>query len=122
MLNVQELTHEGPSSSRETGGGALTGSACEQHAARGTAEADLGRDRTGAYGGVGRRGSGEGGPPASPAAANAFTHVWFWRARLPGRKGQRCRVLWTGTLNSILVEFADGLRVVTSRYAVRRAT
>ena len=45
--------------------------------------------------------------------------VWFWRARLPERKGQRCRVLVRGKLNSILVEFADGLRVVTSRYAVR---
>lgn len=47
-------------------------------------------------------------------------HVWFWRTRLPERKGQPCRVLARGAMNSVLVEFADGLRVVTSRYAVRR--
>ncbi len=44
---------------------------------------------------------------------------WHWRARLPARHGQPCRVLARGTMNSILVEFADGLRVITSRYAVR---
>jgi len=49
-----------------------------------------------------------------------MTHVWFWRSRLPERKGQECRVLVRGRMNSILVEFADGYRVVTSRYAVRR--
>jgi len=46
---------------------------------------------------------------------------WHWRARLPERKGQPCRVVARGVLNSVLVEFADGFRVVTSRYAVRRA-
>ena len=48
--------------------------------------------------------------------------VWHWRSRLPERKGQRCRVLVRGALNSVLVEFEDGQRVVTSRYAVRRAS
>jgi hypothetical protein len=47
-------------------------------------------------------------------------HTWYWRARLPERKGQPCRVLVRGSMNSILVEFADGFRAVTSRYAVRR--
>jgi hypothetical protein len=47
--------------------------------------------------------------------------VWWWRSRLGERKGQRCRVLARGALNSVLVEFPDGYRVVTSRYAVRRA-
>ena len=50
----------------------------------------------------------------------AFDHVWFWRARLPKRKGQRCAVLVRGKMNSILVHFQDGFRVVTSRHAVRR--
>jgi hypothetical protein len=50
-----------------------------------------------------------------------LTHRWYWRARLPARHGQLCRVLARGALNSILVEFADGWRVVTHRYAVRRA-
>lgn len=48
-----------------------------------------------------------------------FTYVWYWRTRLPERKGQPCRVLARGSMNSILVEFMDGYKVVTSRYAVR---
>lgn len=56
-----------------------------------------------------------------------WTHVWFWRARpadmatgvRQDRKGQPCRVLARGALGSILVEFPDGFRVVTSRHAVR---
>lgn len=51
-----------------------------------------------------------------------FDHVWYWRVRLPHRKGQRCRVLVRAKrMNSVLVEFEDGGRVVTSRYAVRKA-
>lgn len=50
-----------------------------------------------------------------------MTHYWHWRSRLPERKGQTCRVLARSRrMNSILVEFEDGCRVVTSRYAVRR--
>lgn len=49
-----------------------------------------------------------------------YDHVWYWRARLPERKGQRCRVWARGAMNSIGVEFEDGYRTVTSRYAVRR--
>jgi hypothetical protein len=52
--------------------------------------------------------------------SSARTHTWYWRERLPERKGQPCRVICTGKLNSALVEFADGFRVVTSRYAVRK--
>lgn len=52
---------------------------------------------------------------------NAFPYVWFWRSRLPDRKGQRCRVDVFGRMNSVLVSFPDGFRVVTSRYAVRLA-
>jgi len=49
-----------------------------------------------------------------------WDHVWFWRAKLPDRKGQPCRVLVRGRMNTVLVEFEDGYRVTTSRYAVRR--
>jgi hypothetical protein len=49
-----------------------------------------------------------------------FDHIWYWRSRLPERKGQACRVTARGKLNSIRVEFVDGLVVITSRYAVRR--
>lgn len=50
-----------------------------------------------------------------------MTHTWYWKALLGERNGQPCRVLAFGRLNSALVEFADGYRVLTSRYAVRRA-
>jgi hypothetical protein len=51
-----------------------------------------------------------------------YDHVWHWHCRLPDRRGQRCRVLVRARrMNSIAVEFeSDGLRVCTSRYAVRR--
>ncbi|HEV2131804.1 MAG TPA: hypothetical protein VGR27_11905 [Longimicrobiaceae bacterium] len=51
----------------------------------------------------------------------AFDHLWYWRSRLPARKGERCRVLARGRMNTILVEFLDGFRVTTSRHAVRKA-
>lgn len=35
---------------------------------------------------------------------------------------RRCRVVARGTMNSVLVEFENGERVVTSRNAVRKAT
>jgi hypothetical protein len=64
-----------------------------------------------------------------------FDHVWFWNPRRqwdafadvlgvprePDRKGLRCRVLAHGAKNTVLVEFEDGTKLTTSRYAVRRA-
>jgi hypothetical protein len=50
----------------------------------------------------------------------AVTHTWRWRKILGERFGQPCRVVCVGKLNSALVEFADGFKVVTSRYAVRK--
>lgn len=50
-----------------------------------------------------------------------MTHIWHWKAKLPERKGQPCRVVMRGALNSICVEFPDGFRVITSRYAIRLA-
>ena len=38
------------------------------------------------------------------------------------RHGQPCRVVARGRMNSIQIEFARGLNVITSRYAVRRAS
>jgi hypothetical protein len=51
-------------------------------------------------------------------------YIWYWRKKPEGqdRKGAPCRVLARGKMNSIMVEFEDGYRVITSRYAVRRAT
>ena len=49
-----------------------------------------------------------------------FPYVWYWRRWFPERKGQRCRVVARGAMGGILVEFEDGFRVMTSRWAVRR--
>lgn len=69
-----------------------------------------------------------------------FPYVWAWGQK-PGwgpsskgkdgtpprlfdrdRKGERCRVIARGRLNSCLLEFAsDGYRTVTSRNGLRRA-
>jgi hypothetical protein len=48
-----------------------------------------------------------------------FPYVWFWRKFLPERKGCLCRVLARGKKNAILVEFEDGYKVITMRYAAR---
>lgn len=53
-----------------------------------------------------------------------FPYVWFWRRSTAhdfDRKGDRCRVVARGTMNSALLEFGDGFRVVTSRSGLRRA-
>jgi hypothetical protein len=50
----------------------------------------------------------------------AMTHYWRIRKFLPERFQQRCRLLVVGKRNSVLVEFEDGARVVTSRYFIRR--
>jgi hypothetical protein len=61
-------------------------------------------------------------PPNEKPAA--FDYVWFWNPnpmRPIRRKGQRCRVLvWAPAKNSVLVEFEDGFKVITSRNAVRK--
>lgn len=49
------------------------------------------------------------------------SYLWRVRTRLPERFGQRCSVLVRGTMNSCLVEFEDGLCVITSRNYLRRA-
>lgn len=45
-------------------------------------------------------------------------YIYRWDRQ--GRKGQPCNVLARGTLNSCLVEFEDGYRMVTSRNAIKR--
>ena len=50
----------------------------------------------------------------------AWPHYWRVKTRLPERFRQPCRVLVRGRRNTILVEFPDGYRVVTSRHYVRR--
>jgi hypothetical protein len=49
-----------------------------------------------------------------------MTHTWRIRKWLPHRHGQPCRILATGKLNSALVEFADGQKVITNRRFLNR--
>jgi hypothetical protein len=56
----------------------------------------------------------------APAIGAPATHVWRVRTRLPERFGQGCRVLAAGGMNSVLVEFGDGYRVLSSRHYLRR--
>lgn len=51
-----------------------------------------------------------------------FGLYWRVRTKLPERFGQPCRVVARGKMNSALVEFADGHRVITSRNYLRRLT
>lgn len=51
-----------------------------------------------------------------------MTHVWRMRRWLPERFGQACRVVTSGRgpgPRNLLVEFADGRRVVSSRWSIR---
>jgi hypothetical protein len=50
----------------------------------------------------------------------SFDHYWRVRVRLPERFGESCCVLCYGRMNSCLVVFEDGFKVVTCRYYVRR--
>lgn len=49
-----------------------------------------------------------------------FDHYWRLRVRLPERHGQPCRVTARGRMNSIEIEFEDGVRHIVGRYSVRR--
>ena len=54
----------------------------------------------------------------SPVASYPYT--WHWRTKHGERHRQPCRVWARGSMNSIGVEFADGFRTVTARFAVRK--
>jgi hypothetical protein len=60
-------------------------------------------------------------------AGEAFPYIWHWGPHPDkpwmtqlDRKGQRCRVLARGSMNSALIEFEDGSRSVVSRNGLRR--
>jgi hypothetical protein len=58
---------------------------------------------------------------ANTVGEGAYPYVWRVRTRLPERFGQACRMLVRArTMNSCLLEFEDGYRVVTSRNYIRR--
>jgi hypothetical protein len=49
-----------------------------------------------------------------------MTHYWRLKCRLPERKNQSCRILAAGKLNSIMIQFEDGVRYIVSRRSVRK--
>lgn len=49
-----------------------------------------------------------------------WPYRWAWHVKHGERFGQPCRVWARGTMNSIGVEWPDGFRTVTARYAIRR--
>lgn len=49
-----------------------------------------------------------------------YPYIWRVKTRYPERKGQACRVLARGRMNSCLVEFVDGYKTVTSRNYIRK--
>jgi hypothetical protein len=58
--------------------------------------------------------------PKPKQSRHGIERLYVYRWNRCGRKGQRCRVLARGSLNSCLLEFEDGWRMVTSRNALRR--
>jgi hypothetical protein len=62
----------------------------------------------------------EGSSAASghPAVPMPLPYIYRWDRQ--GRKDQTCSVIARGKMNSCLVQFADGYRMVTSRNAIRR--
>ena len=54
-----------------------------------------------------------------------MTHIYTWgpRGNMPGamdRKGQQCKLLKRGSMNSALIEFADSYLAIVSRNALRK--
>jgi len=49
-----------------------------------------------------------------------YRYAWKNNARRAALYGRLCRVLARGSMNSCLIEFENGERVVTSRNALRR--
>jgi hypothetical protein len=56
-----------------------------------------------------------------PRTSYDRVYVWGNNAKRATYRGRRCRVVARGALGSVLVEFEDGERTVTSARAVRRA-
>jgi hypothetical protein len=61
-------------------------------------------------------------------SAPDYPYRWFWKGHGTQRqrsdvqcKDQLCRVICAGKMNSVLIEFEGGYRVVTSRRGLRKA-
>lgn len=50
---------------------------------------------------------------------NDFPYFYRWK-RAPHLKGKRLRILARGALNSVLVEFEDGIKHIVSLNSIRK--
>ena len=57
----------------------------------------------------------------SSASGQQIDTRYVFRWNRFGRKGHLCKVIARGKMNSCMLEFDDGWRVVTSRNALRKA-
>ena len=51
---------------------------------------------------------------------NNLPYIYFWKKYRPELKDKPCRLIKTGKLNSVEIEFGNGERIITSRYALRK--
>lgn len=54
-------------------------------------------------------------------SVKVYDQIWRWKGswwRPIYRRGQACRIVFSAAKNSVLVEFEDGFRVCTSKWAV----
>ena len=49
-----------------------------------------------------------------------YKYIWGNNEKRKTFKNRNCKVITKGRMNSICVEFENGERVITSRYAVRK--
>jgi hypothetical protein len=55
--------------------------------------------------------------------SHPYPYIWHWKPnalRTLDRKGQRCRIVCRGAMNTVMLEFEDGYRVTTSGNGLRR--
>ena len=51
-----------------------------------------------------------------------YFYVWGNNEKRASYKGKPCQVIAVGKKNSVLIEFQDGYRMITSRLALKKST
>jgi len=49
-----------------------------------------------------------------------YIYTWGNNEKRKTLKGRRCRIIRCGKINSVMIEFEDGSREITSRNAIRK--
>jgi hypothetical protein len=61
----------------------------------------------------------EGGPIAPILRGKVYKYLWGNNELRAKYKGKYCVILARGRMNSVLVQFEDGHRIITSRYSIK---